>query len=59
MPLSYGVQTYQSFTPIQNLIEASTIVVLAVPVILLFLFQRFFLQGLVITGMEEGTSSGV
>jgi len=53
IPLSYGVQNYQSFTPIQNLVEASTIVVLAFPVMLLFLFQRFFMQGLVITGAEK------
>jgi multiple sugar transport system permease protein len=56
MPLSYGVQHYQSFTPIQNLIAASTIVVLAIPVLLLFLFQRFFMRGLVITGAEDPVS---
>lgn len=53
IPLSYGVQNFQSFNPIQNLIAASTIVVLAFPVILLFLSQRFFMQGLVITGAEN------
>ncbi len=56
IPLSYGVQNYQSFTPIQNMVEASTIVVLAFPVILLFLSQRFFMQGLVITGAENNPS---
>ena len=56
MPLSYGVQHYQSFTPIQNLIAASTIVVLAIPVLLLFLSQRFFMRGLVITGAEDHVS---
>lgn len=56
IPLSYGVQHYQSFNPIQNLVEASTLVVLAFPVILLFLSQRFFMQGLVITGAENGAS---
>jgi multiple sugar transport system permease protein len=53
IPLSYGVQNFQSFNPIQNLIAASTIIVLAFPVILLFLSQRFFMQGLVITGAEN------
>ncbi|HXQ32626.1 MAG TPA: carbohydrate ABC transporter permease [Anaerolineales bacterium] len=55
IPLSYGVQNFQSFNPVQNLIAASTIVVLAFPVILLFLSQRFFMQGLVITGTENNT----
>ena len=53
LPLSYGVQNFQSFNPIQNLIAASTMVVLAFPVILLFLSQRYFMQGLVITGAES------
>ena len=53
IPLSFGVQNYQSFNPIQNLISASTIIVLAFPVILLFLSQRYFMQGLVITGAEN------
>lgn len=56
IPLSYGVQQYQSFTPIQNSIAASTIVVLAIPVILLFLSQHVFMQGLVITGTENNAS---
>jgi multiple sugar transport system permease protein len=56
LPLSYGVQRYQSFNPIQNLVQASTIIVLAFPVILLFLSQRLFMQGLVITGAENNTS---
>lgn len=56
IPLSYGVQNFQSFTPIQNLVSASTLLVLAFPVTLLFLFQRFFMQGLVITGVENHSS---
>jgi multiple sugar transport system permease protein len=56
IPLSYGLQNYQSFTPIQNMIASSTIVVLAIPVFLLFLSQRFFMQGLVITGAEDNAS---
>ena len=53
MPVSFGVQNYQSRTPIQNVIEASTIVVMALPVMLLFLSQRLFMQGILITGAEN------
>lgn len=53
MPISYGVQNYQSRVPIQNVIEAATLVVLAVPVLILLISQRFFMRGLIITGMEK------
>jgi multiple sugar transport system permease protein len=53
MPISFGVQTYQSLVPIQNLIHAGSMVVLVVPVLVLFLSQRYFVRGLVITGMEK------
>jgi multiple sugar transport system permease protein len=53
MPVSFGVQNYQSFIPIQNVIEASTIIVLIVPVIVLILAQKYFMQGMVITGAEK------
>jgi multiple sugar transport system permease protein len=53
MPVSFGVQNYQSLTPIDNIIQASTVVMLIVPVIVLFLAQRYFMQGLVITGAER------
>jgi multiple sugar transport system permease protein len=53
MPVSFGVQNYQSLIPIQNVIEASAVAVLVVPVIVLFLAQRYFMQGLVITGTEK------
>jgi multiple sugar transport system permease protein len=52
MPVSFGVQNYQSLLPIDNVISASTVVVLIVPVIILFLAQKYFMQGLVITGAE-------
>ena len=53
LPVSFAVQNYQSLIRIDNVIQASTIVVLAVPVIILFLTQRFFMQGLIITGVEK------
>jgi multiple sugar transport system permease protein len=53
MPVSFGVQNYQSLLPIDNVINASTVIVLIVPVIVLLLAQKYFMQGLVITGTER------
>src|SRR6185436_13159023 len=53
MTVSFGIQNYQSFVPIQNVIEASSLVVLIVPVLILILAQKYFMQGLVITGAER------
>jgi len=53
MPLSFGVQNYQSLLPIQNVIAASSLVVLVIPVIVLLVSQRVFMQGLIITGAEN------
>ena len=53
MPISFAVQTYQSRLPIQNVIEASTVVILVIPVIILFLSQRMFMQGVIVTGAEK------
>ena len=53
MPVSFGIQTYQSLIRIDNVIQAATVVALVVPVIILFASQRFFMQGLVITGTER------
>ncbi len=48
-----AVQNYQSFTPIQNMIEASNLFVMIVPVIVLIFSQRFFMRSMIITGMEK------
>jgi multiple sugar transport system permease protein len=53
LPVSFGVQNYQSLIRIDNIIQTSTIVVLALPVIILFISQRYFMQGLIITGTEK------
>jgi multiple sugar transport system permease protein len=52
-PLSYGIQVYQSYAPIQNVIEAGTILVLAIPLIVLVFSQRLFMRSMTITGMEK------
>jgi multiple sugar transport system permease protein len=53
MPVSFAMQTYQSMLPIQNVIEASTLIILVIPVIILFLSQRLFMQGVIVTGTER------
>jgi multiple sugar transport system permease protein len=53
MPVSFAMQTYQSLLPIQNVIEASTLIILVIPVIILFLSQRLFMQGIIVTGTEK------
>ena len=53
MPVSFGVQIYQSLVPIQNVIEAGSVVVMVIPVIVLILSQRLFMRSLTITGMEK------
>jgi multiple sugar transport system permease protein len=53
MPVSFGVQVYQSLVPIQNVIEAGSVVVMAIPVILLILSQRLFMRSMTITGLEK------
>jgi multiple sugar transport system permease protein len=52
MPVSFGIQNYQSLTPIENLIQASTLVVLVIPFLVLLLAQRYFMQ-VVVTGTEK------
>lgn len=53
MPVSFAVQNYQSLIPIDNIIDASTVIVLIVPILVLLFAQKYFMQGLVITGAER------
>jgi multiple sugar transport system permease protein len=52
-PLSFGISVFVSAMPIQNLIEAGTIVVLAIPLVVLVLSQRLFMRSMTITGLEK------
>ena len=51
MPVSFGVQVYQSLVPIQNVIEAGSVVVMVIPVVVLILSQRLFMRSMTITGL--------
>jgi len=53
VPVSFGVQNFQSLAPIQNQLQASALMIMIVPVIVLLLSQRFFMQRMIITGAEK------
>jgi multiple sugar transport system permease protein len=52
-PISFGVQNYQSLAPVQNMLQASALLIMIVPIVVLLLSQRFFMQNMVVTGMEK------
>jgi multiple sugar transport system permease protein len=53
IPVSFGIQNFQSLAPIQNQLQASALMIMIVPVIVLLISQRFFMQNMVITGTEK------
>ncbi|MCC7117083.1 MAG: carbohydrate ABC transporter permease [Anaerolineales bacterium] len=52
-PISFGIQNFQSLAPIQNQLQASALILMIVPVIVLILSQKFFMRDVVVTGMEK------
>jgi len=52
-PISFGVQNFQSLAPIQNQLQASALILMIVPVIVLLISQRYFMRDVVVTGMEK------
>lgn len=53
IPISFGIQNFQSLSPIQNQLQASAIILMIVPVIVLLISQRYFMRDVVVTGMEK------
>ncbi len=51
--VAYAVQNYQTFFPPPNMLQASALLVISAPVLLLFLAQHLFMQDMVITGLER------
>ena len=51
--ISFAIQTSQTFLFTPEHLEASALVVLIVPVVVLFAFQRFFMHDMVVTGQEK------
>jgi multiple sugar transport system permease protein len=53
-PLSVGIQQYNELYSTQpTLIQAAALMTMAVPVVIFFLAQRFYMQGVVATGVEK------
>jgi multiple sugar transport system permease protein len=53
-PISVGMSYFTGqFTTLPHLIQATAMMALALPVILFFLAQRFFVQGVVVTGIDK------
>jgi ABC-type glycerol-3-phosphate transport system permease component len=52
-PISFGVQNYQSLFPNQNELQASALIVMVVPVIILLISQRYFMRDVLVTGTEK------
>jgi multiple sugar transport system permease protein len=53
-PLSIGIQTFNALYSQQpHLIQSTALLGLALPVVAFFFAQRFFMQGVVITGVER------
>ena len=52
IPVSFGVQNFQSLAPIQNQLQASALLIMIVPVLILIISQRYFMRNLIITGAE-------
>ncbi len=51
-PISFGVQGFQSLVPVQNQLQASALLIMIVPVLVLLVSQRFFMRNLIVTGSE-------
>jgi ABC-type glycerol-3-phosphate transport system permease component len=47
------VQNYQSLGPVQNQLQASALIIMAVPVIILLISQRYFMRDVLVTGTEK------
>ena len=52
-PISFGIQNFQSLSPVQNQLQASALLIMIIPVLVLLISQRFFMRDVIITGMER------
>lgn len=53
VPLSFGIQNFQTLAPVQNILQASALVMMIVPVVVLLISQRYFMRDMVVTGTER------
>ncbi len=52
-PISFGIQNYQGRISSDNYLQASAVIIMVVPVVILMLSQRYFLRDMVVTGLEK------
>ncbi len=54
IPISVGVQVFNyQYGPRPELVQATSLMAMALPLILFFIAQRFFIQGVVVTGVDK------
>ena len=51
--IAFSAQAFQSYGFTPEMLQASAVVLMIVPVVILFLAQRFFIQDMVVTGLEK------
>jgi len=51
--VSFNIQTFQTLTFTPEILQASALMVMLIPAVVLFVFQRFFMQDMVVTGTEK------
>jgi len=51
--IAFGVQRYQNYFPPPNMLQASALMAMVIPVAVLFLVQRVFMQDVLVTGLEK------
>ena len=52
-PVAFWLRRYGGFFPSPNLLQASALMIMVIPALVLFLSQRLFMQGVVVTGAEK------
>jgi multiple sugar transport system permease protein len=52
-PVSFGIQNFQSLTPVQNQLLAGALLVMLVPALVLLISQRIFMRDVIVTGAEK------
>ncbi len=50
---AFSVQTFQTFFSTPEMLQVGALVAMSAPILVLFLAQRFFMQDMVITGIEK------
>jgi multiple sugar transport system permease protein len=51
--MAFSAQAFISYGFTPEMMQASAIVLMAIPILVLFMAQRYFMQHLVVTGMEK------